>query len=130
MARLEARPHRNEAIVNIAVHTRNTRTSPKRLPSQPVSGMAIAALTANEVMTQVPWSALVPSSPAMCGIATFAIARSSTFMKTASESATVRVARWRAVSGATLLPGDDCRSAALPQVGLHDLALELLGFGQ
>ena len=35
----------------------NRRTSPKRRVSQPVSGSAIALLTANEVMTQVPWSA-------------------------------------------------------------------------
>ena len=54
--------------------------------SQPVSGTEIAFATANDVMTQVPWSDETPRSPEMVGIATFAIDESSTFMKTASDT--------------------------------------------
>lgn len=49
-------PHRNEASTNSNVAQMNSFTSPKRRLSQPVSGKAMALLTANDVMTQVPCS--------------------------------------------------------------------------
>ena len=52
--RLQAMPQRNEASVNISTDATNTRTTPKRCISQPVSGTEMPFATANEVMTQVP----------------------------------------------------------------------------
>lgn len=49
-------PHRNDASTNSRVAQMNSFTSPKRRLSQPVSGKAMALLTANEVITQVPCS--------------------------------------------------------------------------
>ncbi len=60
-----------------------------RSVSQPVSGTEIAFATANDVMTQVPWSDDTPRSPEIVGIATLAIDVSSTFMNTASDTAIV-----------------------------------------
>lgn len=48
-----ARPHRSEVMTNASVAQTNSLRSPKRRLSQPVSGSAMAVLTANEVMTQV-----------------------------------------------------------------------------
>ena len=59
----------------------------------------MALATANEVMTQVPWVALTPRSPAMVGIDTLAIEESSTFMKTADDKAIVPNRRARPCSG-------------------------------
>src|SRR5262245_11352861 len=81
---LLARPHSREAITNRNVaHTNNLR-SPKWRVSQPVSGSAIALLTAKEVMTQVAWLALPPRLPEMVGSDTLAMVRSSTCMNDAS----------------------------------------------
>ena len=55
--------------------------------------------TAKLVMTQVPWLGLTPRSPAMAGSDTFAIDVSSTFMKVASDSATVPTASCAPLSG-------------------------------
>ncbi|MCY1552617.1 hypothetical protein D9M68_890240 [compost metagenome] len=52
-----------------------------------MSGTVIALATAKDVMTQVPWLVLTPRSPEMVGMDTFAIDVSSTFMKTAVDSA-------------------------------------------
>jgi len=49
-------PQRNDANTNSSVAQMNSFTSPKRRLSQPVSGKAMALLTANEVITQVPCS--------------------------------------------------------------------------
>src|SRR5581483_12331076 len=59
----------------------------------------MAFATPNEVMTQVPWSGETPRSPEMEGIETLAIDVSSTFMNTASDSATVPIASFAPVSG-------------------------------
>src|SRR3984957_5265809 len=56
--------------------------------SQPVSGTETPLATANDVMTQVPWSELTPRSPLIVGMETFAIEVSSTCMKVPSASAT------------------------------------------
>ncbi len=98
-------PHRNEAITNRMVAHRNSLTSPKRRLSQPVSGKAIALLTANEVITQVLCSELTPRLPAMVGSATLAIVVSSTCMKVASDRPMVHSNRLGGVkeAGALLL---------------------------
>src|ERR1700722_1040771 len=71
--RLQASPHRSDAIVNNATDTTNVRTTPKRCMSQPVKGTDTPLATANEVITQVPWSELTPRSPLIVGMDTFAI---------------------------------------------------------
>ena len=82
----------------------NSLTWPKRRVSQPVSGSEIAFATPKEVITQVPWSGETPRSPAIAGSDTFAIEVSSTFMKVASESATVPRASFAPVRGAAAGP--------------------------
>ena len=67
----------------------NRRTAPKRCVSQPVSGTEMALATPKLVMTQVPWLGLTPTSPEMAGMATLAMEESSTFMKVASDRASV-----------------------------------------
>src|SRR5580765_4021893 len=99
MPMLGASPHSHDAITNSSTLIVNRRTWPKRCVSQPVSGTEIAFATANEVMTQVPWDGLTPRSPEIAGIETFAIEVSSTFMKVASDSATVPSTSWLPVSG-------------------------------
>jgi hypothetical protein len=49
----------------------------------------MALATPKLVMTQVPWLGLTPTSPEMAGMATLAMEESSTFMKVASDSASV-----------------------------------------
>ncbi|KOF55191.1 hypothetical protein AD428_02165 [Achromobacter sp. DMS1] len=78
---------------------RNSRTCPKRCVSQPVSGTVMALATAKEVMTQVPWLVLTPRSPEIVGMDTLAIDVSSTFMKTAVDSATDPMMRVAPSSG-------------------------------
>ena len=78
----------------------NKRTAPKRCVSQPVSGTEMALATPKLVMTQVPWAGLTPRSPAMAGIDTLAIDESSTFMKVASDNASVPSTRSVPCSGA------------------------------
>jgi len=56
--------------------------------SQPVSGTETPFATANDVMTQVPWSELTPRSPLIVGMETFAIEVSSTCMKVPNARAT------------------------------------------
>lgn len=77
----------------------NRRTCPKRCVSHPVSGTEMALATANEVMTHVPWFGATPRSPEMAGIDTLAMDVSSTFMKVASDSATVPIASLAPVRG-------------------------------
>src|SRR3954470_25059953 len=86
-----ASPQRNDEATKSAIVARKSRTCPKRCVSQPVSGTEMAFDTANEVITQVPWSGDTPRSPAIAGIDTLAIDVSSTFMKVASETASVPV---------------------------------------
>jgi len=88
-----AMPHRNEASENSMVAHTNRRTSPKRRVRKPVSGSAMALLTANEVITQVLWFTLTPRLPAMVGNDTLAMVVSSTCMKVASDRPTVVNAR-------------------------------------
>src|SRR5690606_10327717 len=84
-------PHNREAKTKAMVAHWNRRTSPKRRLRKPVSGRAMALLTANEVITQVAWLALAPRLPEMVGSETLAIVVSSTCMNEAS--ARPRVAR-------------------------------------
>src|SRR5690606_42048839 len=60
---------------------------------KPVSGSAIALLTANEVMTQVAWFALAPRLPEIAGNDTLAMVVSSTCMNDARASPIVASAR-------------------------------------
>ena len=60
----------------------------------------MALATANEVMTQVPCAGLTPMSPAIAGSDTLAMDVSSTFMKVASDSASVPATRSAPCSGA------------------------------
>lgn len=82
-------PHRNEATTKASVARVNRRTSPMRRDRKPVSGRAMALLTANEVMTHVAWLALAPRLPEMVGSETLAIVVSSTCMNEASASPSV-----------------------------------------
>src|ERR1700728_1351867 len=86
-------------MTNSTVDAMNSFTCPKRRVSQPVSGSEMALATPKEVITQVPWSGDTPRSPAMAGIDTLAIDVSSTFMKVASDSASVPIASVAPVSG-------------------------------
>lgn len=86
---LWASPHSNEATVKASVDHTNNLVSPKRRLSQPVSGKAIAVLTANEVMTQVACCELAPRLPAMVGNDTLAMVVSSTCMNEAIARPTV-----------------------------------------
>src|SRR5580692_10689549 len=56
--------------------------------SQPVNGTETPFATANDVMTQVPWSELTPRSPLIVGMDTFAIEVSSTCMNVPRARAT------------------------------------------
>jgi hypothetical protein len=90
---LLAKPHSSEASENARVaHTNNWR-SPNRRARNPVSGSAMALLTANEVMTQVAWLALAPRLPEIVGSETLAMVMSSTCMNVASEMPIVANAR-------------------------------------
>src|SRR5690606_15805454 len=90
---LLASPHSSDAAENSSVAHTNSWRSPKRLARKPVSGSAIALLTANEVITQVAWLALAPRFPAMVGNDTLAIVVSSTCMNVASDRPIVASAR-------------------------------------
>src|SRR5256885_12513259 len=74
--------------------------SPKRCVSQPVSGTEMALATPKLVITQVPWLGLTATSPEIAGMATLAMDESSTFMKVASDRASVPRASWAPLSGA------------------------------
>ena len=82
-------PHSHEVMTNISTAVKNSRTSPKRRATQPVSGTEMALATANEVITHVPCDVAAPKSPAMCGRATLAMVVSNTSMNTANDSAMV-----------------------------------------
>ena len=96
----EAKPQSQEVSTNSSTLMVNRRTAPKRWVSQPVSGTEMALATPKLVMTQVPWLGLTPTSPEMAGMATLAMEESSTFMKVASDSASVPRASCAPLSGA------------------------------
>ena len=96
---LGASPHAQDDNTNSRIDVTNRRTCPKRCVNHPVSGTEMALATANEVMTHVPWFGATPRSPEMAGIDTLAMDESSTFMKVASDSATVPIASLAPVSG-------------------------------
>jgi hypothetical protein len=66
---------------------------------KPVSGRAMALLTANEVMTQVAWLELAPRLPEMVGNETLAMVVSSTCMNDASARPIVVNARFGGANG-------------------------------
>ena len=122
---LLAIPHRNEAITNAIVdHTNNLR-SPKRRASQPVSGNAIAVLTANEVITHVAWLALPPRLPEMVGNETLAMVVSSTCMKLASASPSVVNATFGGRNAAGLAVGWPPGGLADASCAMVDMRLRL-----
>ena len=81
-------PHRNDASVKASTEATNVFTIPYRPISQPVSGTEMPLATANEVITQVPWSGLTLRLPAILGTATLAMLLSSTCMNVPSANAT------------------------------------------
>src|SRR3569832_1854216 len=85
--RLQAMPQRNEAIVKATTAATKVRTTPKRPMNHPVSGTAMPFDTANDVITQVPWSVEAPRLPAMVGSETLAMVVSSTNKMVPSASA-------------------------------------------
>src|SRR6185369_9258205 len=84
-----AKPHSQDVKTNSSTLQVNSRTAPTRCVSQPVKGTEMALATPKLVMIQVPWLGLAPRLPAMAGSDTLAIDVSSTFMKVASERASV-----------------------------------------
>ena len=86
-------PQPHDAIEKSSIESTKSFTSPTRRASQPVSGTAIALLTAKDVITHVPWEGDTPSSPEMPGMETLAMEESSTTMKLAAASATVSTTR-------------------------------------
>lgn len=96
-------PQRNEARTNRMVAHRNSFTSPKRRLNQPVSGSAMALLTANEVITQVPCSELTPRLPEIVGNATLAMVVSSTCIKVARDRPMVAISKLGGVKEALAL---------------------------
>src|SRR4051812_8955706 len=54
--RLQEMPHKNEATVNSRTDRTNVLTTPNRCMIQPVTGSEMPFDTANDVITQVPWS--------------------------------------------------------------------------
>lgn len=94
----EAKPHSQDVSTNSSTLMVNRRTAPKRWVSQPVSGTEMALATPKLVITQVPWLGLTPTSPEIAGMATLAMDESSTFMKVASDRASVPRASWAPLS--------------------------------
>lgn len=78
-------PHKNEVMINSSTEAKNSFVCPMRRDIQPVSGSAMALDTANEVITQVPYSELTPRLPEIVGSATLAMVVSSTCIKVASD---------------------------------------------
>ena len=76
-------PHKAENTTNNVPETVNVRTSPKRRPSQPVSGCMMAAASVYELMAQVPSVGLTANVPAIAGIETLTMVMSSTSMNVA-----------------------------------------------
>src|SRR5580698_7986499 len=132
LARLGARPQASDSSENSRVVMMNSRTSPTRRAIQPESGSAMARLTVNEVMTQVPWFGLMARSPAMVGIATLAMEVSRMFMNTARDTPSVSNARLKPVMGAWLPVMRHHRQGhvAAGTVAADDGGDELLGAGQ
>ena len=71
-----ANPQATEPSVKPATLIVSTRRNPKREPSQPASGVAIAPTTMYDVSTQAIWSCVACRLPRMCGSATFTIVES------------------------------------------------------
>ncbi len=86
--------------MNSKTDRQNTRTTPNRPMSQPVSGTAMPFATANAVIIQVELSALTPKFPAIVGNETLAIVESSTCMNVPTARATATIARLAPRSGA------------------------------
>src|SRR5262249_42707709 len=103
--RLAAAPHNAEASVKPTTEMRNTYLMPKRLASQPVSGVMIEAATMYEVTTQAIWSCEQDSEPWICGSATLAIVVSTPCMIVAQVIDAVIAARLRRCPGASSAAG-------------------------
>src|SRR5579859_4495854 len=130
-ARLGARPQASDSSENSRVAPMNRRTSPTRRAIQPESGSAMARLTVNEVITQVPWLGLMARSPAMVGIATLAMDVSRMFMSTASDTPTVNSASRKPVMAGWLPPMAHQRElVAVRDVAVDDGGDQLLRAGE
>src|SRR5579859_505479 len=131
-ARLGARPQASDSSENSRVAPMNRRTSPTRRAIQPESGSAMARLTVNEVITQVPWLGLMARSPAMVGMATLAMEVSRMFMNTASDTPNVSSTSCRPVIGALLpvMAHHGELEVAGRAVAADDRSDQLLGAGQ
>src|SRR4051812_29280352 len=93
-----AAPHIIEAMVNPITDETRMRRKPKRTAQKPASGVAIAADTMYEVITQATCSCVADSDPCMLGSATLAIVPSSACMIVAIMTTTVSQRRRRSWS--------------------------------
>src|SRR5476651_2593325 len=89
MGMLTAKPQSAEKSTNSMIDVVKVRTSPKRLPSQPVRGCMTAEASIYELTAQVPSETLTPRLPEIDGIDTFTMVMSSSSMTVASATATV-----------------------------------------
>ena len=109
--RLQATPHNNEAAVKSMTDRTKVRTTPKRCINHPVRGTETPLATANDVITQVPWSELTPRLPAIVGIETLAIDVSSTCMKVPNASASAVIAFVLPLSAGAACPPEPLTAA-------------------
>src|SRR3546814_7701796 len=86
--------------------------SPKRRVRNPVSGSAIALLTANEVITHTAWLALAPRLPEIVSNETLAMVMSSTCMNIASAMLIVASAMFGGRNGWAGAPADGAAPGA------------------
>src|SRR5476651_1901599 len=107
-----AAPHSIEAMVKPMTEETRMRRTPKRTAQKPASGVAIAADTMKEVITQATCSWLADSEPWMSGSATLAMVPSSACMIVAIITTTVSQRRRRSASGSIRRSEPD----ALPQL--------------
>src|SRR5580658_1224045 len=89
IGRLVASPHRAEKHMNRQMDVTKVRTSPKRLPIQPVSGCITAAASMYELTAHVPSEVLTPRLPEMAGTETLTMVMSRISMNVAVAIAAV-----------------------------------------
>src|SRR5260370_4975214 len=102
--RVGAAPHSSEAMVKPITEETRMRRKPKRTAQKPASGVAIAADTIYEVITQATCSWVEDSEPWMLGSATLAMVPSSACMIVAIMTTTVSQRRRRSASASIVRP--------------------------
>ena len=81
--------HINEDSEKKVTESKNNLNSPILCASLPVTGIAMAFATPNEVITQVPSSVDAPRKPDIVGIATLEIVESNICINVANDNAIV-----------------------------------------